>query len=304
MTDAPLEIVSWTNEEGARFAPAMIGSGVFAGEFSLDYAYSRQDSEGVRLGDALRSIGYVGESPLGRRLYAAAFELHIEQGPILEAAAKSIGIVTGVQGIRWYDPTLLGSEAHAGPTPMELRRDPVRAALLLLGSVYQLADKYAPHARVTIGSLDARPGVRNTVPGSLTITVDLRHPDANILSAMDVDLKSIAALGNTATGVAVELHDVWYSPPVEFSPTCIDAVRTAVAQLGLDAMDMVSGAGHDSVYVSRVAPTSMIFIPCKDGLSHNERESIEPADASRGADVLLHAALAVANSTAAAAPGS
>jgi len=304
VTDAPLEIVSWTNEEGARFAPAMIGSGVFAGEFSLDYAYSRQDSEGVRLGDALRSIGYVGESPLGRRLYAAAFELHIEQGPILEAAAKSIGIVTGVQGIRWYDLKLLGSEAHAGPTPMELRRDPVRAALLLLGSVYQLADKYAPHASVTIGSLDARPGVRNTVPGSLTITVDLRHPDANILSAMDVDLKSIAALGNTATGVAVELHDVWYSPPVEFSPICIDTVRTAVAQLGLDAMDMVSGAGHDSVYVSRVAPTSMIFIPCKDGLSHNERESIEPVDASRGADVLLHAALAVANSTAAAAPGS
>ena len=176
VTAAPLELVSWTNEEGARFAPAMIGSGVFAGEFSLEYAYSQEDKEGVHLGDALQEIGYVGEASLGDRPYAATFELHIEQGPILEAEEKSVGIVTGVQGIRWYDLVLEGEETHAGPCPMSFRRDPVRLAITALEEVYQLSEKYAPDARVTIGEIKASPGVRNTVPGTLKITIDLRHP--------------------------------------------------------------------------------------------------------------------------------
>lgn len=294
VTDTPLEIVSWTNEEGARFAPAMLGSGVFAGEFTLDYAYAREDNAGVRLEHALREIDYVGEAPLGGRKYAATFELHIEQGPILEAEEKSVGIVTGVQGIRWYDLVLTGQETHAGPSPMSFRRDPVRRSLLLLSKIYELADKYAPDARVTIGELDARPGVRNTVPGTLTISVDMRHPQTEILAAMDADLKAIVATQDKSSGVAAELNEVWYSPPVEFAAKCIQAVRNAATKLGVPAREMVSGAGHDAVYVSRVAPTSMIFIPCKDGLSHNEAESVEPVDVTNGANTLLHAVLEVA----------
>ena len=293
-TDAPLEVVSWTNEEGARFAPAMIGSGVFAGEFTLDYAYAREDRDGVKLGDALSDIEYVGEAPLDGRDYAATFELHIEQGPILEAEEKSVGIVTGVQGIRWYDLILTGEETHAGPSPMSFRSDPVRRSLAVLSDVYALADKYEPDARVTIGELVARPGVRNTVPGSLTISVDLRHPEEEVLTAMDADLKAIAAQVDDRSGVESELREIWYSPPVAFAPKCIDAVRKAVSKLGVPAKEMVSGAGHDAVYVSRVAPTSMIFIPCKDGLSHNEAESVEPEDVTNGANVLLHAVLEVA----------
>ncbi|MEM8944665.1 MAG: Zn-dependent hydrolase [Planctomycetota bacterium] len=294
ITDSPLEVVSWTNEEGARFAPAMIGSGVFAGEFTLDYAYSRKDKDGVLLGDALNAIEYTGEAPLGRRRYAATFELHIEQGPILEAEQKSVGVVTGVQGIRWYDLVFAGQETHAGPSPMSYRRDPVRRAVAVLDKVYALSDRYAPDARVTIGELNARPGVRNTVPGTLTVAVDLRHPDEQTLTAMDADLKIIASEVDEPFGVETHLDEVWYSPPVVFDPKCVDAVRNAVRKLEIPTREMVSGAGHDAVYVSRVAPTSMIFIPCKDGLSHNEAESIEHEDATNGANTLLHAVLDVA----------
>ena len=287
VTTAPLEVVSWTNEEGARFAPAMVGSGVFAGEFSLDYAYARADREGITLGDALQSIGAVGELACGGRPYSATFEIHIEQGPILESEGKSVGIVTGVQGIRWYDLVLTGQETHAGPSPMKFRRDPVRRALTLLTQVYALADKYEPDARVTIGELVARPGVRNTVPGTLRIAIDLRHPQADVLQAMDTDLRAMVAEQDTATGVAAELTEIWYSPPVAFAPKCIDAVRQAVQALGVSAREMVTAPGTTRC-TSRVAPTSMIFIPCAGGLSHNEAESIEPQDATNGADVPVH----------------
>ncbi|MBX2876594.1 MAG: Zn-dependent hydrolase [Saprospiraceae bacterium] len=293
-TRHPIEIVSWTNEEGARFTPAMIGSGVFAGAFSIDYAYSRTDKEGKTLGEELIKIGYRGKSPLGQRAYKATFELHIEQGPILEAEGKSVGVVTGVQGIHWYDLILTGKETHAGPSPMSYRVDPVRAAIPLLQEIYELADTYAPHAKVTVGYLDASPGVKNTVPGQLKISLDFRHPDAEILERMDRDLKTQIAKQAQNTEVQFKLEDIWYSPPVEFDKDCIAAVQQAVDLLQIPAKKMVSGAGHDAVYLAGYAPTSMIFIPCEDGLSHNELENAAPADVEAGANVLLHAALSLA----------
>lgn len=291
VTGAPVEIVSWTNEEGARFAPAMIASGVFAGVFSLEYGLSRADQEGRTIGEELQRIGYTGDFPCQSRPFAAAFELHIEQGPILETEGKQIGIVTGVQGMRWYELVIEGKEAHAGPTPMDHRRDPVQHALPVLAGLYDLARQYAPHARVTIGNIQAEPGVINTVPGRLQMTLDLRHPEATVLDAMDAQCKSIVQQANAADGISAHLHEIWYSPPVAFDPQCIQTIREAARRLGLSAMELVSGAGHDAVYVSRVVPTGMIFVPCKDGLSHNEAESIEPADAVAGANVLLQAML-------------
>lgn len=293
-TEAPIEIVSWTNEEGARFAPAMLASGVFAEVFSLDYAYSRVDQEGKKLGDELERIGYKGKMAVGNRPYSATFEIHIEQGPILEKEQKSIGIVTGVQGIRWYDLILRGKETHAGPSPMSYRIDSVKAAIPILTEVYGLADKYSPDARVTIGYLHAEPGVKNTVPGTLTISVDMRHPDAAILEAMDKDFKQIIEGENQRSRVHGEVVDIWYSPPVVFAPQCVQAVRNAVEKMEVAAMEIVSGAGHDAVYVSKVAPTAMIFIPCDDGLSHNELENAQPEDVLNGTNVLLHAVLEMA----------
>ncbi len=293
-TKHPIELVSWTNEEGARFAPAMIGSGVFAGTFSLDYAYSCTDKEGRTLGEELVKIGYQGTAPLGGRAYKSTFELHIEQGPILEAEGKSVGVVTGVQGIHWYDLILRGKETHAGPSPMSYRVDPVKAAIPLLQQVYQLAETYAPDARVTIGYLDATPGVKNTVPGQLKVSLDFRHPDADILERMDGDLKTIISETSQHTAVQFKLEDIWYSPPVAFDQNCITAVQEAVNLLQIPAIQMVSGAGHDAVYLAGYAPTSMIFIPCEDGLSHNELENAYPADVAAGTNVLLHATLLMA----------
>ena len=294
-TEMPIEVVSWTNEEGARFAPAMIASGVFAGEFSLDYAYAREDKDGFKLGEELERIGYKGNIEVGNRPYTATFEIHIEQGPILEAKGKSVGIVTGVQGIRWYDLVLTGKETHAGPSPMSYRKDPVRGALPILQRLYGMADTYSPEARVTVGYLDASPGVKNTVPGTLVVSIDLRHPDAGILKKMDADLKSIIHEELEESPILGELKEIWYSPPVKFAPECVRAVSKAVEKLGIPAMKIVSGAGHDAVYVSKVAPTSMIFIPCEGGLSHNELENAEKADVINGTNVLLHAVLELAN---------
>lgn len=294
-TSCPIEIVSWTNEEGARFAPAMIGSGVFAGTFSLEYAYNRTDKEGKALGNELAKIGYRGETPMGNRAYKATFELHIEQGPILEAENKAVGVVTGVQGIHWYDLILQGKETHAGPSPMQYRVDPVKAAIPILHQIYALADRYTPDAKVTVGYLEASPGVKNTVPGQLKISLDFRHPDATILAHMDQALKAIIAESGKTTEVQFELEDIWYSPPVAFDHNCIAAVQQAADYLEIPAIQMVSGAGHDAVYMASHAPTSMIFIPCRDGLSHNEQEHAEPEHIEAGANVLLHAVLQMAN---------
>ncbi|QLE00713.1 Zn-dependent hydrolase [Galbibacter sp. BG1] len=293
-TDVPIEVVSWTNEEGARFSPAMIASGVFSGAFSLEYAYSRMDAQGRTLGEELQRIGFLGDAHVGNRPYKATFELHIEQGPILESNETSIGVVTGVQGIRWYDLSIKGKETHAGPFPLSHRKDTVKKVSALLPEIYKLAEAYSPDSRVTIGYLNTSPGVRNTVPGSLEMSIDLRHPDNNMLMEMDEGLKSIVKEA-MKDGFDLELNEVWYSPPVKFDENCVAAVRKASEKLHIEYQEMVSGAGHDSVYISQVAPTSMIFIPCKDGLSHNELESAKKQDVTKGCNVLLNAVLQMAN---------
>lgn len=295
-TKHPLEVVSWTSEEGSRFSPAMIGSGVFAGVFELDNALSRADKDGLTLGDELKRIGYAGEEPVGGRQVRAAFELHIEQGPILEAEKVTIGVVRGVQGLRWYDLTIQGQEAHAGPTPMQHRRDPVAGLSSIIQKTYLLAEENAPHARLTFGDIKVEPGSRNTVPGRVTLAIDLRHPDPQVLDSMDRELKSIVESQCRAGGLIGKLEEVWHMPPVFFTPECISAVRRAVEGLGIPAMDIVSGAGHDALYLSKVAPTGMIFIPCRGGLSHNEGEYASPGDLIAGGNVLLRAVLEIAGS--------
>lgn len=292
-TRSPVEVAVWTNEEGARFAPAMIGSGVFAGAFDLEYGLSREGTEGVTLGAELERIGYAGDEPIGAGKPGAHLEVHIEQGPILEAEELQIGIVTGVQGIRWYDVTVEGEETHAGPNPMAMRKDPVKESLPLLQKIYEIAQTSAPDARVTIGELGALPGSRNTVPGSVRFTVDIRHPEARILDAMDRELKAIIT-GFPREKVSASIEEIWHSPPVFFDATCLEAIRRCVQALGYPAKEMVSGAGHDSVYLSRVAPTAMIFIPCEKGISHNESESATRRDVEAGANVLLQAVLQLA----------
>jgi beta-ureidopropionase / N-carbamoyl-L-amino-acid hydrolase len=290
-TQAPLEVVVWTNEEGARFAPAMIASAVFAGALEIDYALARKDVEGMSFGDELRRIGYAGEAHCGDRGFEAFFEAHIEQGPMLERAHKTIGVVTGVQGSRWYDVTLQGQDAHSGATPMQGRRDALVAGAAIVSLARELADAFLPHAVATVGRMQVTPNSRNTIPGRVELTVDLRHPDAGVLDAMDTRLRKEIERIAAGAGVTVALERVQDTPPVAFDEGCINAVRAAAAALGYGHMDMWSGAGHDSCFVSRVAPTSMVFVPCAAGLSHNEAESAKPEGLAAGADVLLHAML-------------
>jgi N-carbamoyl-L-amino-acid hydrolase len=293
-TKAPLEVVNWTNEEGCRFPPAMIASGVFAGVFELDYGLSRKDHAGRTIGEELERIGYAGDRPVGQRSIGALFELHIEQGPILEAEGQRIGIVTGGQGARWYDCEVIGAETHAGPAPMESRRDALRAAAPLLEDIYQVAHRQGPSGRATVGEFQAYPGSRNTVPGRVRFTVDLRHPDGGTMDAMDRALGQAfeRARARHEGRLEFQLEEIWYAPPVAFDADCIEAVRQAAKALGLSSREIVSGAGHDAVYMARVVPTAMIFVPCKDGISHAEAEYAAPDACADGANVLLHAVLA------------
>jgi beta-ureidopropionase / N-carbamoyl-L-amino-acid hydrolase len=285
-------VISWTNEEGARFSPAMVGSGVWAGEFGIDYGHSRVDKAGITLKEALVDIGYLGELPAAcNQPVKAAFELHIEQGPILENEDQQIGIVSGVQGMNWYDITIIGEACHAGPSPMEIRKDPFMALAPVIDRLYGLAKENAPWSRVTFGDISANPGSRNTVPESVTITMDLRHPNQGVLDDIDQQMRTIVAEECAKKGLEYVIHDEWKSPAVVFNEACVEAVTQATELLGYSAKNMVSGAGHDSVYVSRVAPTSMIFVPCDNGISHNEAENISSSQAVEGCNVLLHAML-------------
>lgn len=288
-TRAPIVVASWTNEEGARFAPAMMGSGVWAGAFKIEDMHAVTDRDGVTVLAALNTINALGDQPAME--VAGAFELHIEQGPILESAGETIGVVTGVQGIRWYDLTLTGVPAHAGPTPMDMRRDPVPVLAQLIPEIYALAADTQPWGRVTVSEFDSAPASRNTVPETVQVSLDLRHPEQAILDRMDERLRALVGNADSAR-VAVALSEVWHSPAVQFHQRCIDAVRTGAEASGAAWREMVSGAGHDSVYVARVAPTGMIFIPCRDGLSHNEAEYAEAEHITTGCDVLLQAVLA------------
>jgi N-carbamoyl-L-amino-acid hydrolase len=293
-TERPIDVVVWTNEEGSRFAPAMIASGVFAGVYSLDHGLSRSDAAGTTIGEALAAIGYNGTDEVGNFPIHAAYELHIEQGAILERSGHTIGVVTAGQGQRWYEVTLTGVDAHAGTTPMDLRCDALAGAAKMIGFVEQAGRSHAPYGRATVGMIEARPNSRNTVPGQCFFTVEFRHPDATVLAEMDQALRAELARVASDAGLSAQIVQIFNYAPVPFAPECIDAVRNAARQLDLRHADIVSGAGHDACYVARVAPTGMIFIPCIGGLSHNEAEAITPEWASAGADVLLHAILASA----------
>ena len=290
-TRHPIEVINWTNEEGARFAPAMVASGVFAGEFTLDHALAQTDRDGVTLGEALARSGFAGdEVPRGHRL-AAHFELHIEQGPVLEAEGLEIGVVSGVQGIRWYDVTVRGQTCHAGTTPMHLRRDALHAAARLALAVDAIGRSDPGASLSTIGLFQAYPGSRNTAPGEVRLTVDLRHPQVPGLDTMEAALRRAIEALQAELRVAITLTPVWSSPPVEFDPDVLSAIAAATRRLGYSHRTMLSGAGHDSVYTARVAPTGMIFVPCEQGISHNIAENITPAQAEQGANVLLQAVL-------------
>ena len=289
-----VEVVSWTNEEGARFPPALMGSGVWSGAFDLQQIYQTVDRNGDAVLDELERIGFKGRTPAMPAPIEAAFEVHIEQGPILEQEGLQIGVVTGVQGIRWYDVVIEGEACHAGPTPMERRRDPVAALAPIIQECYALATRFAPWSRVTFGDIRALPGSRNTVPEKLLVHVDIRHADAGVLDEMDALLRQAVARECDARGLASTVDERWHMPVTNFDPACIDAVWQATRRLGYGAMEMVSGAGHDSVYVASVAPASMIFVPCENGISHNEAENAKREDLEAGANVLLHAVLQMA----------
>jgi N-carbamoyl-L-amino-acid hydrolase len=288
-TRAPLEVVSWTNEEGSRYTPVMMGSGVFANVFTLEHARSQKDLDGVSVGDALARIGYAGSAAAHR--IGGYFEAHIEQGPILEAEGKTIGVVQGALGQRWYDVTVTGQDAHAGPTPMELRHDALLAASRLVQEVNRIAREYPDFARGTVGFMQVKPNSRNVIPGEVRTTVDFRNAKASTLDAMCEALQRSAKAIEAECRVRIELTENTYFKPCEFDPAMVAGVRRAAAALGYSHRDIVSGAGHDAVYVARVAPTAMIFIPCEGGISHNEIESATPADLAAGCNVLLHAAL-------------
>ncbi|MEP5763593.1 MAG: Zn-dependent hydrolase [Halieaceae bacterium] len=294
-TQAPLEVVVWTNEEGARFAPAMQGSGAWVGEMDKDAVYATTDKAGKSFGEELERIGYKGDIPAQPKAVKAAFEAHIEQGPILEAEELQIGVLTGVQGARWYDLIIEGQPVHAGPTPMEVRKDPFMAALPILEYCYELAAKFAPWGRATFGDIKAEPGSRNTVPERLVVNIDLRHPDAGVLDEIDGLFRAFVQEACVSRGLTGRVEELWHMPVTEFAPECVDAVRKATAALGYPSMEMVSGAGHDSLYVAQVAPTSMIFVPCENGISHNEAENAKAEDLEAGCNVLLHAMLNMAD---------
>ena len=290
-TEAPIEVINWTNEEGARYAPAMLASGVFAGVFSLKYGHSRTDRDGIRFDTAMDAIGARGTAPLGHKL-SAHFELHIEQGPILEEEGRTIGVVRGVQAIRWYEATLSGSDGHAGATPMRLRKDALLGTARVIEAVNRVARAHAPDAVGTVGLIESKPNSRNVVPGEVFFTIDLRHPDDAILAEMDIALRDAVAEIAAADGLGLELAETWNSPAVHFDPACRARVAAAAEAFGYGHREIVSGAGHDSAYINRVAPTAMIFVPCAGGLSHNEAESATQEDVAAGANVLLHAVLA------------
>jgi N-carbamoyl-L-amino-acid hydrolase len=289
-TYAPIEVVNWTNEEGSRFAPAMVASGVFARVFERDWAHARADRDGVTFGAALEAIGYRGSERCGEHPLSAFFELHIEQGPILEAEAKDIGVVTGVQAMRWYEATIAGQESHTGTTPMHLRKNALLGAARAIERVDAIARAHAPGVG-TVGLIENRPNSRNVIPGEVFFTVDLRHPEGRVLDAMESALH--IALGETCgpLGLDVTMQRIWDQPEVRFDAQCVASVRAAAQASGYSTRDIVSGAGHDAAYIARVAPTAMIFVPCRGGLSHNEAEYTSKEQCANGAQVLLQAVL-------------
>jgi N-carbamoyl-L-amino-acid hydrolase len=290
-TEAPIEVAFWTNEEGSRFVPVMMGSGVFCGAFTLEHAYAAKDVDGKTVGDELERIGYKGDQVPGQHPIGAYFETHIEQGPVLEDADKVIGVVPAVMGLSWYDCVVTGMEAHAGPTPMQLRKDALQVSTRIMQEVVAIANRYPPYGRGTVGMVQVFPNSRNVIPGEVKFSIDLRNVNDELLNTMHEEIHAFIDKTREQTGLGITLERVSYYPPCPFHPDCVDAVRAATARLGYSTMDVVSGAGHDAIYAARVAPAGMIFVPCKDGISHNEIEDAKAEHLEAGCNVLLHAML-------------
>jgi len=290
-TEAPIEVAFWTNEEGSRFVPVMMGSGVFAGAFSLEHAYAAKDAEGISVREALEAIGYLGDEVPGAHPIGSYFEVHIEQGPVLEDAGVTIGVVEGVLGIRWFDCTVTGMEAHAGPTPMGLRRDALQVATQLMQEVVASALRHGPHGRGTVGMVRVHPNSRNVIPGQVQFSIDLRNASDALVDQQVAEVFALAERLQAQTGLSIRIEPVSSYAAQPFDAGCIDAVRRAAQALGHSHMPAISGAGHDAIYAARLAPAGMVFIPCKDGISHNEIEDADPAHVTAGADVLLRVML-------------
>ncbi|MBA2405444.1 MAG: Zn-dependent hydrolase [Bdellovibrionales bacterium] len=290
----PIEASIWTNEEGSRFAPAMVASGIFGGVFDLEYGLSRPDLDGKTMGQELARIGYAGKEPVGGRPIHAFFEAHIEQGPILEHDKKQIGIVQGGLGQRWMEVTMVGVESHAGPTPMRIRKDAMVGAASVITAVNKIGNSYE-HACATVGLVQCMPNSRNTIPGKVFFTIDLRHNEDETLSKMASEAKEACEKAAKDNGLKLDYKEIWYLPPTHFSRDCVKAVENAANELGFSSMPIISGAGHDSFYISRVAPAAMVFIPCEGGISHNEIENAKQEDIAAGCSVLMRAMVERAN---------
>ena len=293
-TRHPIVIVNFTNEEGTRFAPAMVASGVFAGIHSLDWAYARKDAAGKTLGDELKRVGFLGDEEVGARKMHAFFELHIEQGPILESENKEVGVVTHGQGLKWLEVTLIGKESHTGSTPMPMRVNAGLGMARMTEKVNEIAMSHAPHAVGAVGHCDVFPNSRNIIPGKVVFTIDFRHPQKEVISDMESQLRAAAKEIAEDIGLELNIEEVGGFDPVEFNTDCVTAVRAAADRLGYSHRDLVSGAGHDACWINQVAPTSMVMCPCVDGLSHNEAEEISPDWAAAGTNVLFHAVVETA----------
>lgn len=293
-TKHPIVVTNWTNEEGARFAPAMLASGVFAGVLTQDYAYARKDMDGKTFGDELKRIGWLGDEVVGARKMHAYFEYHIEQGPILEAEHKQIGVVTHCQGLWWLEFTLTGREAHTGSTPMNLRVNAGLAMARIMEMVQNVAMSEQPGAVGGVGQVKFSPNSRNVLPGTVVFTVDIRTPSQEKLDRMRATIEAKAAEICAALGVGCAVEAVGHFDPVTFDPKLVASVRKAAEDLGYSHMNIISGAGHDACWAAKVAPSTMIMCPCVGGLSHNEAEEISKEWASAGCDVLLRAVLETA----------
>jgi N-carbamoyl-L-amino-acid hydrolase len=295
VTEAPLELINWTDEEGSRFGHSLMGSGVWSGVFSLDKAYGLTDTEGKTVETALDQIGYRGAEPASPFSADAYFELHIEQGPILERESKQIGIVTGAQSQIWYDAVTVGQDSHAGTTPPSTRKDALVCAARIIDLVDRMMRARGEDGRGTVGQLLVSPNSRNVVPGEVRFSVEFRHPSDAEVDVLDAEFPPAAQAIADACGVKLELTTLFKIPAQPFDAGCVDLVRQGATKLGYSTREIVSGAGHDAVYAARHVPTAMIFTPCKDGLSHNEAESIEPEEAEAGCQVLFEAVVARAN---------
>jgi N-carbamoyl-L-amino-acid hydrolase len=292
MTRVPLEVACWTNEEGSRFVPTMMGSGVFTGVYPVEQVLGNKDTDGISVREALEATGYRGEARPHK--VGAYFEAHIEQGPVLEDTRTTIGVVQGALGQRWFDVLITGQDAHAGPTPMHLRKDALLAAAQLTLEVNRIATRFPDSARGTVGHVQVKPNSRNVIPGEVRMTVDLRNARDATLSSMKQELDRTASAIARDCRVRIETKEVVYFPPSEFAPELVERVRAAAKRLGFTYRDIVSGAAHDAVYLARVAPTAMVFVPCEGGISHNEIESALPEDLAAGCSVMLDAVLATA----------